>query len=249
MSTTANVALAALGGLLIGTACTVYMMVAGKVAGCSGSVKACVLATAPGLSPKAASEPPTYHGPNILFFVGLVAAGAVVTAAAPWCFEAYLPLGDNGWLTYSIGGLLVGTGTYLGNGCTSGHGLAGLSRLSLRSLAATPTFMFAAALTAMIKTQFAAGPIAPFVAMTSEQFAAYGWVVLGLCVLSSPIAVLHVRGGRDDGNGPQGNHSNRPPTVYYAGAWCGLTFGAGLCFGGWRAHPPYPVRYLRNNLI
>ncbi len=238
MSTT-NAALAALGGLLLGAATTTYMIVAGRVAGCSGSVKAILFTAVPGLErkvpkttgaqavaadPKAAQEtnakPPKL--PNMLFFCGLVLGGALCIAAAPWCFEPYTPLADGGWAVYVGGGLLVGAGTYLGNGCTSGHGLAGLSRLSLRSLVATPTFMAAAALTASAKTHFAVGAISPFVGPSTEQLAAYGWVALGLAVLAIPMVVVLVRGGGDNNNYLHN----------YAGAWCGLTFGSGLCFGG-----------------
>jgi sulfur dioxygenase len=275
-TTTTNAALAALGGLFLGAACTTYMIVAGRVAGCSGSVKAVLQSAAPGLgkrgkqksqksqtskniekmekktdktdenadknddknadknaSSSSSPPPPPPKLPNVLFFFGLVVAGAVCAAAAPWCFEPFAPLADGGWAVYAVGGALVGSGTYLGNGCTSGHGLAGLSRLSLRSLVATPTFMAAAALTASAKSSFAVGAVAPFVGASAEQLAAYGWVALGLAVLAIPMVVMLVGHGKgiNKGQGPgQGIQGNRLHN--YAGAWCGLTFGAGLCFGG-----------------
>jgi len=76
-------------------------------------------------------------GWRVMFLVGLLGAGVVMTFAMPESFAASprtLPL-------VALAGLLVGVGTRLGNGCTSGHGVCGISRFSPRSIAATLTFM------------------------------------------------------------------------------------------------------------
>lgn len=117
------------GGLLIGTAAGLLMILSGRVAGVSG-----IAARALGI---------TDGGPDwlqtISFVLGLMAGALMIS------FSAGAP---NVTVTSSpplliIGGLLVGFGTRLGNGCTSGHGVCGLARLSPRSLAATATFMAA----------------------------------------------------------------------------------------------------------
>ncbi|WP_394004566.1 YeeE/YedE family protein [Luteimonas sp. WGS1318] len=123
------------GGLMIGTAAAVYLMVAGRVMGVSG-----LLANATGLGPGGT------RGPSALFIAGLL-AGTV--AAMAWirmpAFEV-----TASWPLLIVGGLLVGYGTRLGSGCTSGHGVCGLARRSPRSLAATGVFMATAALTVFV---------------------------------------------------------------------------------------------------
>ena len=84
--------------------------------------------------------------PSLLFFAGLL--------AAPWAWRLVGPLPattlDVGSLALVAAGLLVGVGTRMGNGCTSGHGVCGLSRLSLRSLANVLAFMAAGAATVFV---------------------------------------------------------------------------------------------------
>ena len=212
--TTVRAVEAVLGGLILGTSSGIYMYVAGKVAGNSGAVKACVLSIAD--SPKNDAS----RTSNILFLVGLLTAGLVTSFATPWGFEPYAPIKDE-WYSYVFGGLLVGSGTYLANGCTSGHGLSGLSKFSLRSVVATPIFMFFAALTAMIKSSFAVGPIAPFVASPVTRLHSVGWMLLVLLVLFVPVLVLK----------KQGPHYTKH-VLLYVGLWCGLAFGVGLAVGG-----------------
>ena len=212
--TTVRAVEAVLGGLILGTSSGIYMYVAGKVAGNSGAVKACVLSIAD--SPKNDAS----RTSNILFLVGLLTAGLVTSFATPWGFEPYAPIKDE-WYSYVFGGLLVGSGTYLANGCTSGHGLSGLSKFSLRSVVATPIFMFFAALTAMIKSSFAVGPIAPFVASPVTRLHSVGWMLLVLLVLFVPVLVLKQKGP----------HYTKH-VLLYVGLWCGLAFGVGLAVGG-----------------
>ena len=84
--------------------------------------------------------------PRVVFLVGLL--------AAPWLWSLVAPLPrvetDVGWLGVIAAGLLVGIGTRMGNGCTSGHGVCGLSRLSLRSLVNVLAFMGAGMTTVLV---------------------------------------------------------------------------------------------------
>ncbi len=114
---------ALLGGLLIGLAASLLALTNGRIAGISGI--AAGLASAPDRGWRAA------------FLGGLVLAAALATLVAPgpgaaWTLEPSLLV---------TAGLFVGVGTRLANGCTSGHGVCGLSRFSPRSLLATLTFM------------------------------------------------------------------------------------------------------------
>jgi uncharacterized protein len=117
---------ALIGGALIGLSATLLLLFNGRVAGISGILNAFI-------NPREAES-----GWRGLFLLGLIlGAGAYVWAqpgAAPEA--AGLPL----W-ALGVAGLLVGFGTRLGSGCTSGHGVCGLARFSLRSLVATLIFM------------------------------------------------------------------------------------------------------------
>ena len=124
-----------LGGLLIGLAAAIMLLGLGRIAGVSGMFARAV-----------AIE---NSGPWLVaaLFVGGLILGAAVFEVAIGPVEARFPPGY-GWLI--AGGLLVGFGTRLGSGCTSGHGVCGMSRLSPRSLVATAVFMAAAILTVAI---------------------------------------------------------------------------------------------------
>lgn len=115
------------GGLLIGLAAAVLVLGAGRIAGISGIVG--------GLLRPVAGD----RAWRLAFLGGLV--------GAPWVYVALAgpaqPRIDAGWGLVILAGLLVGVGTRYGSGCTSGHGVCGLSRLSLRSLVATSVFMAA----------------------------------------------------------------------------------------------------------
>ena len=115
------------GGLMIGAAAAVLLIGNGRIAGISDILGG----TLEGRS----------LGEGVAFLAGLVGAAALVTlslGAPAITVTTSAPL-------LLIGGLLVGFGTRLGSGCTSGHGVCGLSRLSPRSLAATGVFMASAA--------------------------------------------------------------------------------------------------------
>ena len=117
---------ALLGGALIGLAASMLLLTHGKVAGISGIYGAMLRQ---GTSERAFRP---------WFLAGMLSVGALVKLTFPAAFattwSASLPV-------TLVAGLLVGVGTELGNGCTSGHGVCGLSRLSVRSLVATLTFM------------------------------------------------------------------------------------------------------------
>ena len=124
------------GGGLIGAAAVLLMALEGRIAGISGIVG--------GLLPP---TPASDKGWRIAFLVGLI-AGPVLVALALGIPAVGAPMvGIGGAL---LAGALVGLGTGLGSGCTSGHGVCGLARLSPRSLAATLTFMATAALTVLL---------------------------------------------------------------------------------------------------
>ena len=114
-----------LGGLLIGTASALFILANGRIAGISGILG--------GLLRPSSGDVMW----RLAFLLGLIVAPAVLAAfVAP-----VIPTIDAGPTTLIIAGLLVGIGTRYGGGCTSGHGICGLSRLSPRSLIATLAFM------------------------------------------------------------------------------------------------------------
>jgi uncharacterized membrane protein YedE/YeeE len=131
---------ALLGGALIGAAATVYTAATGRTAGVSGILRGALRA------------PAGLRRERLLFLAGLIAAGvgAVLLGARPAAPPRAAPL-------LLFAGLLVGFGTRLGGGCTSGHGVCGLSRRSLRSLVATVTFMATGALTVFLAAHVLGG--------------------------------------------------------------------------------------------
>ena len=134
------------GGLLIGLAAALYLLGAGRIAGISG-LAASVLGLSNGGHWTAARSQAAGFVVGIL----LGAAGAIAAIRQPDIIITTSPL------LLIVGGLLVGFGTRLGSGCTSGHGVAGLARLSPSSIAATGTFMVVAALTVFIVRHLIAG--------------------------------------------------------------------------------------------
>jgi uncharacterized protein len=126
-----------LGGALIGISATLLLFLHGRIAGISGIVGA-------------ALTPDTFPAERrwrLYFLLGLVGAGALLSALLPQAF-ASSPGGS--LVRVAAAGLLVGYGTRLGSGCTSGHGVCGMSRMSLRSIVATGTFIAFGAVTVFI---------------------------------------------------------------------------------------------------
>ena len=125
---------AAIGGALIGLAATMLMLVTGRIAGIAGILGDLIdLAGGDRLW-------------RLAFIAGLIAAPLAIAAAGAPLRTPAMP----GWVVTAVAGLLVGFGTRLGNGCTSGHGICGIARLSPRSIAATATFMAVAMLVVAI---------------------------------------------------------------------------------------------------
>lgn len=126
---------AALGGVLIGVASALLLLFNGRLAGISG--------IAGGLFARVPGE----LGWRAAFVGGLVGGGMLLQAFFPAALGGPVV---TGFTAPIVAGLLVGFGTRLGNGCTSGHGVCGLARGSVRSLAATMTFMVTAAATVFV---------------------------------------------------------------------------------------------------
>lgn len=129
---------ALIGGVLIGFATALVLLLNGKIAGISG-----VLGRI--LRPKSGDILW-----RVYFVIGLIGGGAAV-------FGSYAPSNEmdfsavHGWSSLLVGGLLVGLGTRLGGGCTSGHGVCGISRGSSGGIAATITFMTIAGLVVFLQ--------------------------------------------------------------------------------------------------
>lgn len=127
---------ALVGGVLIGLAAVLLLLTTGRIAGVSGYVSRLL----PPYDDRAFAE-------RAAFVLGLLSAPVLVMALT----RSEIPhvvTNNSGWLI--AGGLLVGLGTVLGGGCTSGHGVCGLARLSPRSFAATGVFMAAAIVTVFV---------------------------------------------------------------------------------------------------
>lgn len=124
-----------LGGALIGLAAVLLMAVHGRIAGMTGIVSGLLV-------------PQGDWGWRAALLAGAVAAPAAIVAVlgpAAIPFESLVPLP---WL--AVGGILVGIGVTFASGCTSGHGVCGLARLSPRSLAAVITFMATTGITVFL---------------------------------------------------------------------------------------------------
>jgi uncharacterized membrane protein YedE/YeeE len=125
---------AAIGGALIGLAAALLMVLSGRIAGIAGIF---------GEALSSSSD----SGWRIAFMAGLIVAPLAAMAAG---VRVPAPLMPDSWIVVAIGGLLVGFGTRLAAGCTSGHGICGIARLSPRSLVATAVFMAAAMIVVFI---------------------------------------------------------------------------------------------------
>ena len=92
---------------------------------------------------------------RLWFLLGLIGGGAVLGRVWPAAFQGQLARSG---LWFAAAGLLVGFGTRLGNGCTSGHGVCGVGRLSPRSLLATAVFILTGAITVFVVRHLLGGP-------------------------------------------------------------------------------------------
>lgn len=130
-----------LGGLLIGASATAMLLFLGRITGISGIVWGAVSGQAE-------------NSWRWLFIVGLVLGPLLYHTLSATPYPAASPLQ---WWHAVIGGLLVGFGVKLGAGCTSGHGVCGIGRLSSRSLIATMTFMATGIVTVYITRHLLGG--------------------------------------------------------------------------------------------
>ena len=124
------------GGLLIGLAAVLLMLGPGRIFGATGILSGLIF-------PENRSE---FAWRAALVLGMVLAPGLIYLVSGAWP-EIVIPVSP--WMI-ALGGVIVGLGTSLGSGCTSGHGVCGLSRLSLRSIVAVPTFMTTAAITVYI---------------------------------------------------------------------------------------------------
>lgn len=123
------------GGVLIGVAALLLLLGAGRIAGISGILSGVML------------RPWSERGWRLLFVAGLIAGGWL---GFTWLDLPAPQLNLADWPVLAIAGFLVGVGARLGNGCTSGHGICGIGRLSVRSIVATLVFMTTGALTVFV---------------------------------------------------------------------------------------------------
>ncbi|HEY6038280.1 MAG TPA: YeeE/YedE thiosulfate transporter family protein [Kofleriaceae bacterium] len=124
------------GGILIALGLAVVLLGSGRIVGLSG-------VTAGLLNPHAGND----RAWRASFLVGALAVGAIFELASPTTYDAAAP--RSLWVL-AVSGVLVGLGTRMANGCTSGHGLCGVARLSKRSLIATITFFAVGVATATL---------------------------------------------------------------------------------------------------
>lgn len=118
------------GGVLIGIAVSIMLLFNGRVTGISGILNGVLNPT----------KGDTLW--RVFFISGLLLGGLALKILKPTFFEIGNNLTLYEFIKIGIAGLLVGFGTILGSGCTSGHGICGISRLSLRSIVATLSFIF-----------------------------------------------------------------------------------------------------------
>lgn len=125
---------ALIGGALIGLAAVLMMRLTGRIAGVSGILGGVLTA------------PTGDRAWRFAFIAGLIAVPVISGMLGRPMASPVTP----GWLAIVAGGLLVGFGSRMGGGCTSGHGICGMSRLSPRSIVATCVFMATAAITVAV---------------------------------------------------------------------------------------------------
>jgi uncharacterized membrane protein YedE/YeeE len=124
-----------LGGVIIGLAATIMLLFSGRVTGISGILG--------GILNRKTQDKDW----RIFFVIGLILGGVTLKLLRP---DFFTVISSASTIDYMIAGLLVGFGTLLGNGCTSGHGVCGISRFSPRSLIATVTFITAGVISVIL---------------------------------------------------------------------------------------------------
>lgn len=128
-----------LGGILIGLAATIMLLFNGRVTGVSGIIASSL------------SKPNKNDLWRWMFLVGMIMGGLLMYKIQPDFFNNF---SDRSMSQVLVAGLLVGYGTVMGSGCTSGHGVCGVSRFSIRSVVATLTFMLFGFITVQVVRYF-----------------------------------------------------------------------------------------------
>lgn len=132
-----------IGGALIGVAVTLMLLFNGRVTGISGIIASSL-------------AKPNQEGLwRLLFLSGMLIGGFMMYTLKP---ELFVNLSGRGLGLVGLSGLLVGYGTVMGSGCTSGHGVCGVSRFSIRSVIATLTFMIFGFLAVQVASYLLGGP-------------------------------------------------------------------------------------------
>ena len=131
-----------LGGAIIGIAVTLMLLFNGRVTGISGIIASSL------------SKPSKEGLWRWMFLAGLIAGGFLMHELRP---DFFVNLSGRGLALVTTAGILVGYGTVMGSGCTSGHGVCGISRFSVRSAMATITFMFFGFLAVQVVRYFLEG--------------------------------------------------------------------------------------------
>lgn len=126
MEWNSSLSYALMGGGLIGVAVTIMLIFNGRVTGISGIIASSL------------SKPNLDGFWRWSFLLGMIAGGILMQLLRP---DLFANVSGRGLAIVSVAGLLVGYGTVMGSGCTSGHGVCGISRFSTRSVVATLTFM------------------------------------------------------------------------------------------------------------
>ena len=136
--------LSTIGGVLIGLSAALMMLGNGRIAGISGIFRGTIQPAEGDWLWRAT------------FVAGLVGAGGIMMLLQPEWFAVTI---DRSMLAVAAAGLLVGFGTRLGNGCTSGHGVCGLARFSIRSLVATLSFMITGGVVVFVVNHLLGGSV------------------------------------------------------------------------------------------
>jgi uncharacterized membrane protein YedE/YeeE len=228
-----------MGGLLIGLTSSGYLYYTGRLTGLSGIVEGILLADAEDTK-----------GWTLAYFMGLLSSGAVLYYVRPESFGSELQGMTLTPLAMAVAGIVTGFGTRLANGCTSGHGICGLSRRSPRSLAAVLTFMCTGALSAYVsRNTFIADLIRHPVGITFEE-TAMQLVVPSLVTMTGVATLFNKRFflnqmffGSDDDKPSNRAISYQKLQDYAISFISAFTFGIGLGYAG-MCNPERVLKFL-----
>lgn len=196
---------ALLGGLSLGTVSAAKTLISGRILGISGAIKGLTTCD--------------YSTWRWLFLGGMAGGAALVAAYMPWALET-LPA------SYTVqraaaAGLMVGVGSSLGNGCTSGHGIAGNARLSVRSLVYTLTFMVTGAAAATLTgtmDSLGVAPVRPAATALSSSLLHAGGTILAAATAGTAVLAAAAAKWR-----------SKRVSMFYE-AFAGVIFSLGLGF-------------------